>query len=255
VKTYGYMALAVLLAFLLSLNTIKVFNLDEISLFITVVGLIAAFTINNAWERFSKIRDAVAQEMNGLATMYIYAKQMGDKRSIEKLQQAVIVYCDDVPQIEWKHYWKSERSHQKFRTIIEIVSQIKLKGQKDVELFDEVSEELRAASTARNSQLILAQTRVSVAQWILNLFLSGILIAGLTLLAIPNYALSIFIVTSMVTAVVMILLVIYELDSMGLAEEEVSMEPYAQVIRNVSEGKLIPDIQCWRQDKSALPAA
>jgi hypothetical protein len=256
VKNYAYMTLAVLFAFLLSFNSLNVFSLDEMSFFITVVGLIygliAAFTINNAWERFSKIRDAVGQEMNGLSTMYLYAKELSDKKSFERLQSAIIAYCDRVPQIDWSKYWKNEQTHEMFRQIIVIVSQMKIKSVKDTELFDEVSEELRSASIARNTQLILAQTKLSAMQWVLNAFLSLILIAGLVLLSLPNYMLAMFITTSMVSAIIMILLVIYELDSMGFAERDVSCEPYARVIRIVSDGKLQPNVKLWYEDKSAI---
>ncbi|MBU4245658.1 MAG: DUF4239 domain-containing protein [Nanoarchaeota archaeon] len=234
-RTYTYMVFAVLSAFLLSLNTINVFSLDEMSLFLTVIGLIygliSAFTINNAWERFSKIRDAIAEETNSLITANIFAKKLSDKVSATRMKDKIIEYCLQVPEIEWRDYWKSEKTHRTFRQILELFANIKLKTQKDVELFDDIGDELRDASAARNSQLVLSQTKISKVQWILNIFLSGILITGLILTSLPNYLLSIFIVSSMIAAVLMILIVIYELESMKLAEEEVSNEPYRQVVR------------------------
>ena len=159
------------------------------SLFLTVVsliyGLIAAFTINNAWERFSKIRDAVAEETNSLVTMYIFAKQLSDKIAFKKLKETLSEYTQEVPTIERHEYWASEKTHKKFRTLIKIVSEIKLKNQKDIELFDEVGEELRDAAATRNAQLVLAQTRVPKLQWALNILLSAILIIGLVLVHSP----------------------------------------------------------------------
>jgi len=234
-RAYTYLVVIIIISFLISLNTIKVFSLEEMSLFLTVVGLIygliAAFTINNAWERFSKIRDAVAEETNSLVTMYIFAKQLSDKVAFKKLKETLLEYSQEIPTIEWHEYWASEKTHKKFRNLIKIVSEIKLKNQKDIELFDEVGEELRDAAAARNAQLVLAQTRVPKLQWALNILLSAILIIGLVLVAIPNYVLSIFIVSAMVAAVLMIFVVIYELDSMKMAEEEISNEPYRQVTR------------------------
>jgi hypothetical protein len=157
-----------------------------------------------------------------------------------------------VPQVEWSKYWESEIAHQKFRCLIEIVAEIRVKNQKDVELFDEVYEELRHASSARNTQLILAKTRLSSAHWLLNIFLSAVVVLGLVTLSLPNILPSIFIVTSMVAAVIMILFVIYELDSMKFAESEISCEPYANVIRIVSDGKVQPDISRWYKEQSVL---
>ena len=243
-RTYTYMVFAILSAFLLSLNTIKIFSVDEISLFLTVIGLIygliSAFTINNAWERFSKIRDAIAEETNSLITANIFAKKLSDKASAAKIKDKIIDYCMQVPEIEWRDYWKSEKTHKTFREIVEIFADIKLKNSKDVELFDDIGEELRDASAARNSQLVLSQTRISKIQWILNIFLSSILIAGLLLTSLPNYPLSIFIIATMIAAVLMILVVIYELESMKLAEEEVSNEPYRQVVHIIKSDGFAP---------------
>ena len=222
-----YLVVIVLISVLISLNTIQVF-LTVVGL---IYGLIAAFTINNAWERFSKIRDAVAEETNSLVTMYIFANQLTDKIAFKKLKETLLEYTQEVPTIEWREYWASEKTHKKFRNLIKIVSEIKLKNQKDIELFDEVGEELRDAAAARNAQLVLAQTRVPKLQWALNILLSAILIIGLVLVAIPNYVLSVFIVSAMVAAVLMIFVVVYELDSMKMAEEEISNEPYRQVTR------------------------
>jgi hypothetical protein len=257
VKTYGYLILALFVAFLLSLNSYKLFTLDDISLFITVIGLIyglmAAFTINNAWERFSKIRDAIAQEVDGLITMWIYTKHMSDKKSIEEIRKLIIEYCDEAPRIEWDKYLQSVETHKKFHTLIDLISEMKIKNQKDALLFAELSEELRSATTGRNAELILASTKVSPMQWTLNIFLSVILIIGLTLLSLPSYTLTFFIVTTMVAAIIMILCVIYELDKLKYAEKETFCDPYAQVIRVVSKNTIEPDINAWWKGKSGIP--
>ena len=133
-RHYAYMALIVIISFILSLNTIKIFSLEEMSLFITVIGLIygliAAFTINNAWERFSKIRDAVANETSSLTTLYILAKRLSDRTCTKKLKSVMLEYCNDVPKIDWKDYWKSDKIHKKFRSLMEIVSASKIKTPK-----------------------------------------------------------------------------------------------------------------------------
>ncbi len=238
-KTYFYMIFAILVSFLLSLNSVKIFSLEEISLFLTVIGLvyglISAFTINNAWERFSKIRDGISNETNSLIMVYILSKKFSDKVSFRKLKNKILDYSKDVPKIEWHDYWKSEETHKKFREITEIFSGMKLRNEKDEGLFDAIGEELRNASAARNAQLVLSQSRISKVQWVLNIFLSVILIGGLVFLSIPNYVLSIFIIASTIAAILMIIVVIYELDSMKVAEEEVSNEPHRQVVRIISK--------------------
>jgi hypothetical protein len=111
------------------------------------------------------------------------------------------------------------------------MARLKLRTDKDGHIFDEITYELSDASRARSTQLVLSRTRVTIVQWTLNIFLSAIVVTGLALLSLPNNILSIFVTTTMIAAVLMILLVIYELDSMKMSEEEVSNEPYYEIVR------------------------
>lgn len=160
---------------------------------------------------------------------------MSDKFSVKKLRQKAIEYCKEVPKIDWPDYWNSEKTHQKFRDMIEIVAGMKLKGAKDVELFDDVSEELRIASTARNMQLILSRTRLSKFQWALNIFLSIILIIGLTFLNVPDYITAIASSMLMTIAIIFILFVIYELDTLRTSDNEVSIDPWIKVAKFIEK--------------------
>lgn len=241
-KAYFYLIIAIVISFVISLNNFKIFSIDEVSIFLTVVGLIyglmAAFTISNSWEKFSKIRDAVSEEVASLEAVYIYSKSLSDKISFKKIKEEILGYCKEVPEVEWREYWGSKNTHNKFRNLMNAVVNIKLKTKKDEALFEEISEELRDASSSRNTQLVLSQTKISRMQWTLNLFLSAILIIGLLFLSIPNYFLSIFIVSSMVASVIMILFVIYELDSLKISEAEVSIAPYEELVNLIAKDKI-----------------
>jgi hypothetical protein len=198
------------------------------------------------------MRDAIAQERMGLITVWLYTKHMSDKKTVEEIRKRIIEYCDEAASIEWEDYWFSTGTHKKFHSLIDLISEIKIKGQKDALLFPELSEELRNATAARSTELILSTTRISPMQWTLNIFLSVILIVGLTFLALPTFLLSLFIVTTMIAAVLMILCVIYELDTLKYAEKETFCDPYAQVIRIVSKNTIEPDINAWLQGKSGI---
>jgi hypothetical protein len=118
-RPYVFMIIIVLFSFLLSLNTVKVFSLEELSLFLTVIGLIygliSAFTINNAWERFSKIRDAISDEIYALTSVYVYSKELSDKKGFNTIKHKIIEYCREVPTIEWNEYWESKKNAQKIQ--------------------------------------------------------------------------------------------------------------------------------------------
>lgn len=239
IKTYYYSFIIVVFAFLLSLNNIKIFTLDEMGLFLTVVGLIygliSAFTISNSWERFSKIRDNISAETSSLENFYLFGKNLSDKETFSMIKGKITDYLTDVPEIEWKDYWKKEDTHKKFRSIIESFPSLKIKGDKETEIFDDMGDELKNASSARASQLVLSQTRLTKIQWMLNLFLSAVLVFSITCLGFSSFLVSSFIITTMITSILMILLVIYELDSMKIAEQEVSIEPYIKLAKIIKE--------------------
>ena len=237
-KSFYYVAGIVIIAFLISLNTKRLFSLDEISVFLTVIGLIygliAAFTINNAWERFSKIRDAIAEETSSLLNVFYFAKNTTDKKTATLLRDKLISYSTDVPKIEWKDYWKSEATHAKFREIEKLIAEMKIKTNKDIALYDHIANEMIEATSSRNEQLVLSQTRITNLQWLLNIFLSLVLVIGIAFLNWGNYLLSIFITTAMIIAILLILFVLHEIDAMKVGEQEVSIAPYYQLVRIIA---------------------
>ena len=238
-KSIYYLILIVGFSFLISLNTYRFFSIGEMSIFLTVIGLIygliAAFSISNSWERFSRIRDAISEETASLKTIYIYSKYLTDKLAFSGIRKKILAYCSEVPKIEWKEYFDSQKTHQKFEDLIHLVAGIKIKDEKDTELFGAICEELRYASSSRNLQLIISQTKISKTQWLLNIFLSLILIIGLAFLSIPNYSLSIFVVASMISSIIFILIVIYEMDSLKIADTEVYISPYIEVVNLINK--------------------
>lgn len=241
IKSHYYPFFIVILAFLFSLNRVKIFSLDELGLFLTVIGLIygliAAFTISNSWERFSKIRDNISAETSALETFYLFGKKLSDQETFTHIKNSLSSYLADVPTIEWKDYWKSEKTHTKFRKIVEAFPGIAIDNAKDSEIFDDMGDELKNAAAARTSQLVLSQTRLTKIQWILNIFLSLVLMISIIFLDIDDPYVSIFIVSTMLISIAMIMLVIYELDSMQIAEQEVSIEPYLKLARIIKEDR------------------
>lgn len=230
-----YILIIVIISTGLTLFTTKVFSLEELSLFLTVIGLIygliAAFTINNAWERYSKIRDAIAEETSSLLSLYYYMKQLSDKKSVQQFCDDLIIYCNAVPNVEWDDYWKAESVHEKFRKIQQIVAGAKLKTAKENTIFQSITNELGEATGARTTQLVLAQTKITRLQWILNIFLSVILLVGLALLKMPTANLTPIIIGAMICAIMLIMLVIYEIDALRINDKEVFIEPYFQLVR------------------------
>jgi ABC-type multidrug transport system fused ATPase/permease subunit len=215
-------------------------------IFLTFIGLIyglmTAFSISNSWEKFSKIRDAISSETGSLKAIYIYSKYLGDRSASNKIRETILNYCAMVPKIEWKDYFNTQETHQLFETLIDTVASIKFENEKDSELFSEMTDELRETVASRSTQLIISQTKIPASQWILNIFLSLIMIIGLAFLSLDNYLLSIFVISSMVASVIFILFVVYEMDSLKIADKEVFIDPYSEVVKLINKDQGTRDV-------------
>jgi hypothetical protein len=229
-RTYWYIVIIAVIAALISLNTIKVFSFNDINLLITVLGLIygitAGFAIGNAQERFSKVRDLIAEETQCLVTLYYLSKELSDKTAALRAKELLIAYCEEVPTLEWHEYKGSEITHEKFRNLIQTIAKIKVKNAKDEVLFQAISSEMSKAADNRSNQLILTQTRMTRTQWALNMFLSAVLIISVAFLSFEKTNVAFFTTACMTIAVLIILLIIYQLDSFKMSTKEVSEEPY-----------------------------
>lgn len=240
-RQISYVVIVILVAFVLSLNVFRFFTFGQLDIFMTVIGLayglIAAFTINNTWERYGKIRDAIAEETASLVDMYNILKGFSDKDFLEKVRKEIIYYCQFDIESEWGDGEADKKSYSKFQDIFNLVMKSEVKTDKEEILFEKCIDELRDVSSSRTKQDVLSQTKLSKLQWILLLFLSLILVISVILLEMPIEATTIFISTSIITAVVLIILVIYELNSLKMAEKEFSVKPFEEVIRKTNSEK------------------
>lgn len=224
----------VVFAWGLSMNAFRFLSFTQVDIFITIIGLayglIAAFTINNVWERFGKIRDSIAEETASLVDMYNILSVFGDKRLLAKVKREIVEYCQHEIRTPWSDHEADKIAGKKFEDVFEMVVKTKVETPHEEILFEECLNEMRDVSSARTRQMILARTRLSKIQWGLLLFLSVTLIGAVTFLEMPIGWVSIFISTSVIATVVLIIMVIYELNSLHMAEREVSEEPFEEVI-------------------------
>jgi len=215
--------------------------MDEVGLFITVLGLIygliAAFTINTVWIRFDSIRNEISEEVSSLEQIWVYCKNLGNKNFLKKVSLLISDYCKEVPIVEWVDYWDSEKTHTKFRDIVSFILTFKPKNEGESVLFDQITDEIDSASKARGKQLLLSKLKLTKSQWFLNIFLSVVLIFLLAFVSIPKYTVSIIIVTVMISATLIILFIMYQFDSMKILEDEVSIEPYTRLVELIKKEK------------------
>lgn len=233
-KGVGYIALIVVLSIFLGFNAFRILDVDSVGIFITIIGLVygllAAFTINNAWERFSKLRDLIAEETSSLQNAHIFLSRCSDKKTLGLFTNAVVEYCSAVKVTEWKAYWEDTKTTKIFEDVLRIVVDMKHRNDPQLVMYDKCLDEIREASTSRTSQLVLSRNRLPKVQWILIIFLSAILVFCVSFLAMPLSYSTAFMTSVMVASVLLILLIVYDLDSLKVAEQEVSEDPYQKLI-------------------------
>jgi hypothetical protein len=226
--------LLVLLGLVAALLLPGYYSINEVTLYLTVVGLIyglmAAFAIGVAWNRYMKITEGLHEELTSTFNMYLMMKHSSDKKTAKAIIRQLLDYAESARKISWNDYFGAEKVHAKFRKLFEIISKTKVRTSADEELFAASLDELRDASTARNVQLTLSHTPLSVALWGLLVLLSGSIVIGIFFVAFDNPVLGVLTKVVMSTAVFAMLIVLRQIDTLQLAAKELHEEPINQII-------------------------
>jgi len=228
-------ALSTLAAFVLP----GFFAIEDVSLYLTVTGLIygllAAFAIGVSWDRYSKIVENLHEEISSELNMHMLIKHMSDKKSALKMNEQLLNYITNVTEVPWAKYFEAETVHKKFRKLFDIFGRLELKTEKDAELFDDIGDELEDANRARNQQIVLSATPLAASIWGLLLLLSGTVVVGVYLVAFSSMVLCVFTKIIMSLSSFAILLVLHQIDSLQLAAEKVEELPNKKVIEIIQK--------------------
>ncbi len=239
-NTVKLATLMVVISLVLALNPVKLLPLTEASLFFIVIGVtygvMSAFAISDVDTALDQLRDAFNIEVSALKSIYLLSKRLSDSKAFKRIASALLEYCNETMALELSAYAKGNEAHKKFHSLLALLSSVKVNGSRDGVLFDAVVDEARKASEARDRQIALARDRLPIAQWLFEVFLSVLLVFILTLVILPYNAVSITITALMMSAILLVLVVIYELDSMGDFEDEISNEPYRKLIALIQSG-------------------
>lgn len=221
-------------AALLALNPVRLLPLSEASLFFIVIGVtygvMSAFAINDVDKALDQLRDSFNEEVSSLKAVYLLSKGLSDKSVYKRVATGIKAYCDEAISLDLQAYVKGNEVHKKFHSLLGLLSTIKVRGARDNAIFDAIIGDARKASAARDQQIALAMDRLPATQWVLEIFLSVLLVLILSITYLPSTYTSTLFVFLMVFAILLTLVVIYELDSMGDFEDEISNEPYRKLV-------------------------
>jgi len=199
-----------------------------------IVGLLFAilvgFFITDLWSRFQKIRENVAVEVSGLQTYYLFVQVLGrfprHKEWAKKQQGLIDKYTQEFFQVEWSDYGKIDPH---FNAIIESLGEIKeLKTNKEVETYTNFLPLLNEITTAREKLFMYGKDRLNKMEWMVIIFLAGILGFSLFVTRTPELS-SLFLSGTLISTIVILLLILRDLDDLSFGEEMVSFEPYETI--------------------------
>ena len=213
---------------------------EGINAILGMVGLLFAilvgFFITDLGSRFQRIRENVAVEVSGLQTYYLFVQVLGKfvphKGWASKQQKLIDKYVREFFYVEWGDYNKIDPY---FNAIIESLTDIKkLNSNKEVETYTNFLPLLNEITTAREKLFMYGKDRLNKMEWMVVLFLAGILIFSLFIIRSADPS-SLLLSGTLIATVVILLLILHDLDDLSFGEEMVSFEPYETIFDVIGE--------------------
>jgi len=234
-----YMFIILILSVFAALIFPGYFPIGDVSLYLTVTGLIygllAAFAISVSWDRYSRIVENLHEEISSETNVHLLLKHVSDKKIAQRMNNQILDYLVNVTEVPWSKYFEAESVHKKFRKLFDIFGRIQIKDEKDAQLFDDIGDELRNATKARDQQIVLSSTPLSSSIWSLLLLLSGAVVIGVYVVAFSSNILGIFTKIIMSISSFAILLVLHQIDSLQLEEKRIEEMPNKKVAEMIQK--------------------
>lgn len=215
-------------------------------------GILVGFFITDLWSRFQRIRENVAVEVSGLQTYYLFVKILDSfpahKEWVNKQQELIDKYVCEFFEVEWDNYGKIDPY---FNAIIKSLADVKeLETIKEDETYANLLPLLNGVTTAREKLFMDGKDRLSKMEWLVVLALAATLVFCVFLVRVPMLS-SLLLSGTLISAVVMLLLILRDLDNLNFGEESVSFEPYETIFdvidkprfylkRDIESGRAVP---------------
>ncbi len=232
--SYLLIPVVAIIVFALTMRIKGVFTIEELDIFLTVVGLlyglIGAFAISNSWERFNILRLNIGEETSAFKNIFLMSQALTDQSIVSKLSRRIKTYCEEIIETDFNDYPTTESLHEKFRKVFRTIDHIEPKNDKDLRLFDNILGAMRNASKSRIHQLVAIQDRMSHFRWMLIYMLSGVLVAGFMLIEGQHRVIDSLTVTAITVIVLLLLYLIRELNDLSFEFEGITRTPYQKII-------------------------
>jgi hypothetical protein len=203
-----------------------------------VYAVLLAFIAVAAWEDLEKSSDLVATEAGVVQNLYIDAEGFSDKQLGRKVRSELRRYVETVIEREWPEQQAggiSRAGLPVLRQLRATLASVEPKTPGDGIVMQESLRALDALFTARQSRLDAAVAHIPDSVWWAVAFL-GLLTIGFTaLLGTKSLAMHFTVIAGLITAVMVVIALIVQLDYPFRGTISVSVDPFREVLTDAGQ--------------------
>lgn len=232
IKIKHLLFLAIVVSFLASYLFPGVEDNETIQTSITFIGIlfgiIVGFFIADLYARYQGIRENAALDSSCLSTFYFMATILGQKNKawLKKVETRINDYIRKFMPLPWHKYSETEKE---FIAIGDSLKELKYTSDKENETYSNILAVYSQHSDAREKLVMYGQDKLSWGEWLVSLFLGGLLLASL--FYVKDTSLVSILFTGAITSAILILfIVLRDLNNLNFGESAVSIEPYERVL-------------------------
>jgi len=232
IKVKHLLFIVIFIAFLASYLFPGVGKNETIQTSITFIGIlfgiIVGFFIADLYSRYQGIRENAAIDSSCLSTFYFMATILGEKnkRWLKKVETKIYNYIKKFMPLPWEKYSETEKE---FEAIGKCLKELKYKTDKENETYSDILAVYSQHSNAREKLVMYGKDKLSWGEWLVSLFLGGLLLVSLFYVK-DSSLVSILFTGAITSAVLILFIVIRDLNNLNFGENAISIEPYERVL-------------------------
>ncbi len=192
-------------------------------------GIIVGFFITDLYARYQGIRNNAAIDSSCLTTFYSFAKILGQNRKnkkwLEKQRTLLNNYVRKFMPLPWDRY---EETEPEFGAIVDSLQEIKYDTDKENETYSNILSVVSQHSDSREKLIMYGKDKLSWGEWLVILFLGGLLLGSLFYTKDTTMT-SIIFTGALSSAILILLFVVKDLNNLNFGSSAISVGPYERV--------------------------
>ena len=193
-------------------------------------GIIVGFFIADLYSRYQGIRDNAGTEVSALRGFYLFskvlAKENNKKKWLKEVEIRINNYIRKFMPLQWENYSETEKE---FIELNKSIEEIQYEGSKSAETFASLLDAHSKHSDARENLVMFGKDKLSWGEWLITLFLGGLLLVSLFYTKDTSLISTLF-TGAITSAILLLFIVLRDLNNLNFGENAVSIEPYERVL-------------------------